>query len=268
MHADGQTAGARVDIIAAERALFALVELAAGIEREQMCRNDRAAAKYLKYVGWPIRPAKRHCVSPFRMAYAAPSRGQKDQSPVCGSWPEISENDIDAVPQMLLSSGCRTEIPVEDRRQRVHIRKIEESERRNRDVKFRRIDVVAEYAGAASALQKIADHVQQGGVHSAYLPRPTQIFGFLQVLTDQQRYELRVRGVVIHREFDEAAHALNWRQPADIESAFLVADMHIGLFENRKPEGLLVPKIMIEHALADVGASRNLVHASAGQSVG
>src|SRR3974390_3002399 len=68
MHAHGQPAGARGDIIAAERALSALVELAAGIERKQMRRNDRAAAKCLKYVAWPIRPAKRHYVSPFRTA--------------------------------------------------------------------------------------------------------------------------------------------------------------------------------------------------------
>ena len=60
VNADREPAGPGIEIIAAERALAAHVELPPGVERERVSRNDRAAPERGKNIGRPVGPAQSH----------------------------------------------------------------------------------------------------------------------------------------------------------------------------------------------------------------
>src|SRR5512143_397738 len=102
MHTHGQAAYACVDVIPAERALSPRIQPALGIEREEVGRDDGAATKCLKHVMRPIGPAKPHRLSPVRTAHDRTSA----QSVQSSSWPEVAQDDVDGMSQVLLA--CRS----------------------------------------------------------------------------------------------------------------------------------------------------------------
>ena len=62
MHADREPARAGIEVVAAERALAADIELAIGVERERMRRDDGAAAQRRQHLRGPVSPVRSHAM--------------------------------------------------------------------------------------------------------------------------------------------------------------------------------------------------------------
>src|SRR6185312_8149910 len=191
--------------------------------------RERGSALIARTAPPPHPPAARVPPSPPRGAERVGVRWGDESS---ASRPEKPQHHLRRVAEVLAAGGGAVEGAAEDGGKRVQVGEVEEAQRGDGDVELGRIDAGAEDAGAAAALEKAGDDVQQRAVHVANLARAAQIARAVQVLAEQQGDEFRMRVVVFEGEGDEAAHAFDRREALDIEATLLAADAQIGLFKD------------------------------------
>src|SRR5437899_1852242 len=95
------------------------------------------------------------------------------------------------------------------------IGQIEIRECRDGDIELERIDVVAEHSRIASALEHLAQRLDDRGIHLAHIRRFAQMAGAVEILAVEQRQELGMPEVVIPCELHEAADGRSHREVAN-----------------------------------------------------
>ncbi len=94
------------------------------------------------------------------------------------------------------------------------------------------------------------------------MPRAAAIFVI------EQQDEVRMRGKVVERAFDQFPDRPLRRQARKIKLAFLGADFLVNPFQHSEVERVLVAEVMVDQLLVDPGTGGDFVDPGAGKAAG
>src|SRR5690606_12299496 len=126
-------------------------------------------------------------------------------------------------------------------------------ERGDGDVELYRVDVAAEQAFGATALEDAGDLADQRRVQGRDVGQRFQEAGVLEVLVGQQPREPGVGEEMPEGEADQPVHGLDGPEMVEAEGAFTAPDLLVGVEQYGAVQLLLVAEIVVEQPLVGGG---------------
>src|SRR5712671_1471582 len=161
--------------------------------------------------------------------------------------------------------GCH--LAFEDAREGRAVGDVEEAQRADRHVQVDLVDPVAERARGPAAPIDVTQGRNGRKVQLFDAPRPCEMDAVVDILDHHQANEALIGVLIVERESDERPQGRFWLDLIEFERCLDVADAAVGLFEHLGEEPLLVAKVVVDHPLAGVGASRNVVDAGPAEAL-
>ena len=93
------------------------------------------------------------------------------------------------------------------------------------------------------------------------------MFSLMQILTVKQRQKRRVLREIFPGEFDQPPNAVDGIRIQKVEAFLCSPDPGIGIFQDRKEEGVLAAEVVVEHPLVGSRPFGDPVDASPAQTV-
>ena len=141
-------------------------------------------------------------------------------------------NEVGGELPMRPPQARRQEVATEDRAERVQVGDVEEAQCAHQHVNVDRRDPCVEDAVASAAPQDALDRANDAGVNVADPTGFAQMASMMNVLDGDEPNELRVRMVVVEREFDQAAHRAFGGKIVEMQRGFGVTDLGVRPLEH------------------------------------
>ena len=155
----------------------------------------------------------------------------------------------------------RSEVSVENSRERVHVVEVEETESRDRHVDLARIDAGAKRSFLGAPLEHLIENRDERGMKGLQGPAVLQMTSAMQVLISKEGDEVPVLIKIIKGELDEALHCLCRGERAQVERAFTLPDLGIDALQNTLVEVVLIAEVVVNQLLVYPGPPGDLGHA-------
>src|SRR6202012_1551525 len=94
------------------------------------------------------------------------------------------------------------------------------AQRTDHQMQIDRIEVAAELAGRDAAREQILDRMNHGDIAALERLDLLDVLGAVNVLDRHETHEVALAVVVVEREFDQRAHALDRVEFADVQILF------------------------------------------------